>query len=55
MPDRPANDAEHRIIRDVVFGEGVVVHSFTNLYGCRIGDDQLEAVGAALHEFFEVG
>ena len=39
MPDRPANDAEHRIIRDVVFGEGVVVHSFTNLYGCRIGDD----------------
>ena len=22
---------------DVAFGEGVVVHSFTNLYGCRIG------------------
>ena len=38
MHDRPANDAEHRLIRDVRFGEGVVVHSFTNLYGCRIGD-----------------
>ena len=24
---------------DVDFGEGVVVHSFMNLYGCRIGDD----------------
>jgi len=38
MPDRPANDADYRLIRDVVFGEDVVVHSFTNLYGCRIGD-----------------
>lgn len=38
MPDFPANDAEHRFLRDVVFGEDVVVHSFTNLYGCRIGD-----------------
>ena len=38
MPDRPANDADHRLINDVVFGEGVVVHSFTNLYGCTIGD-----------------
>ena len=24
---------------DVDFGEDVVVQSFTNLYGCRIGDD----------------
>lgn len=38
MPDSPANDAEHRLIHDVVFGEDVVVHAFTNLYGCRIGD-----------------
>jgi UDP-2-acetamido-3-amino-2,3-dideoxy-glucuronate N-acetyltransferase len=35
--DRPANDAPHRLIRDCVFGEDVVVHSFTNLYGCEIG------------------
>lgn len=38
MADRPANEAPHRVIDDVVFGAGVVVHSFTNLYGCRIGD-----------------
>jgi acetyltransferase-like isoleucine patch superfamily enzyme len=34
----PSNEAPHRLIRDVEFGEGVVVRSFTNLYGCRIGD-----------------
>jgi len=39
MPDRPANEAPFRLITDVEFGEGVVVHPFTNLYGCRIGDE----------------
>jgi UDP-2-acetamido-3-amino-2,3-dideoxy-glucuronate N-acetyltransferase len=34
----PANDAPYRSIHDVEFGEDVVVHSFTNLYGCRLGD-----------------
>jgi acetyltransferase-like isoleucine patch superfamily enzyme len=34
----PVNDAPHRLLDDVTFGEGVVVHAFTNLYGCRIGD-----------------
>ena len=34
----PVNDAPYRLINDVEFGEGVVVYSFTNLYGCRIGD-----------------
>ena len=38
MPDTPANDAPFRTLVDVMFGDGVVVHSFTNLYGCRIGD-----------------
>jgi UDP-2-acetamido-3-amino-2,3-dideoxy-glucuronate N-acetyltransferase len=33
----PVNDAPHRLIDDVEFGEGVIVYSFTNLYGCRIG------------------
>jgi len=37
MPDAPANDAPHRLIVDVEFGDDVVVHPFTNLYGCRIG------------------
>jgi UDP-2-acetamido-3-amino-2,3-dideoxy-glucuronate N-acetyltransferase len=37
VPDAPANDAPYRLIEDVDFGEDVVVHSFTNLYGCTIG------------------
>jgi UDP-2-acetamido-3-amino-2,3-dideoxy-glucuronate N-acetyltransferase len=35
----PANDAPYRLISDVEFGSGVIVHPFTNLYGCRIGDE----------------
>jgi len=38
VPAAPVNDAPHRLISDVAFGEGVVAHAFTNLYGCRIGD-----------------
>jgi len=37
MAEGPSNDAPYRLISDVDFGEDVVVHSFTNLYGCRIG------------------
>jgi len=33
----PANDAPHRLLDDVELGPGVVIHSFVNLYGCRIG------------------
>lgn len=33
----PANEAPYRQIDDVAFGDDVVVHPFTNLYGCRIG------------------
>jgi len=39
MSDSPANDAPYRLIEDVTFGENVVVYSFTNLYGCQIGDN----------------
>ena len=39
MADRPANEAPNRLIDDVNFGDGVVVASFTNLYGCHIGDE----------------
>src|SRR3954452_13043775 len=38
MPDAPSNDALFRLSKDVEFGDEVVVYSFTNLYGCRIGD-----------------
>jgi UDP-2-acetamido-3-amino-2,3-dideoxy-glucuronate N-acetyltransferase len=37
MLGEPANDAPFRLIADVSFGDDVVVYSFTNLYGCRIG------------------
>jgi acetyltransferase-like isoleucine patch superfamily enzyme len=33
----PANDAPYRLLVDVELGDGVVVYSFTNLYGCSIG------------------
>jgi UDP-2-acetamido-3-amino-2,3-dideoxy-glucuronate N-acetyltransferase len=39
MAEGPANDAPYRLIDDVTFGENVVVYSFSNLYGCRIGDN----------------
>jgi UDP-2-acetamido-3-amino-2,3-dideoxy-glucuronate N-acetyltransferase len=38
LPAEPANDAPFRLIAGVEFGEDVQVFSFTNLYGCRIGD-----------------
>jgi UDP-2-acetamido-3-amino-2,3-dideoxy-glucuronate N-acetyltransferase len=39
MATEPVNTAPYRLIDDVRFGEGVIVRSFTNLYGCAIGDD----------------
>jgi acetyltransferase-like isoleucine patch superfamily enzyme len=39
METEPFNDASFRIIEDVLFGKNVVVYPFTNLYGCRIGDN----------------
>jgi acetyltransferase-like isoleucine patch superfamily enzyme len=39
MPTSPSNDAPFRLINDVEFGRDVVVYSFTNLYGCSIGDE----------------
>lgn len=39
MADRPVNEAPHRLIDGVAFGENVVVFPFTNLYGCEIGDN----------------
>ncbi|MEZ5098361.1 MAG: acyltransferase [Thermoleophilia bacterium] len=37
MASMPANDAPNRLLNDVEFGDDVVVQSFTNLYGCRVG------------------
>jgi acetyltransferase-like isoleucine patch superfamily enzyme len=38
VADGPANDAPYRLFSDVEFGDAVVVQSFTNLYGCSLGD-----------------
>lgn len=37
MASSPSNEAPYRLIDGVEFGEDVVVHPFSNLYGCRIG------------------
>jgi UDP-2-acetamido-3-amino-2,3-dideoxy-glucuronate N-acetyltransferase len=39
MADGPANEAPYRLLNDVQFGDGVVVQSFTNLYGCSLGEE----------------
>lgn len=44
----PANDAPYRLLSDVSLGEGVAIHSFTNLYGCTIG------AGTRIGTFVEV-
>jgi len=38
MAEGPANEAPYRLLDNVRFGVGVVVQSFTNLYGCEVGD-----------------
>jgi UDP-2-acetamido-3-amino-2,3-dideoxy-glucuronate N-acetyltransferase len=48
MSEAPANEAPYRMIRDVEFGADVNVYSFTNLYGCSVGD------GSRIGTFVEV-
>jgi UDP-2-acetamido-3-amino-2,3-dideoxy-glucuronate N-acetyltransferase len=51
----PANDAPHRLIADVAFGDDVVVYSFTNLYGCRIGSGTRVGTFVEIQRGAEVG
>jgi acetyltransferase-like isoleucine patch superfamily enzyme len=39
VAEGPVNDASNRQLNEVEFGDNVVVYPFTNLYGCRIGDN----------------
>jgi UDP-2-acetamido-3-amino-2,3-dideoxy-glucuronate N-acetyltransferase len=55
MPDSPANDAPYRCLDDVAFGPGVVVRSFTNLYGCRIGADSQIGTFVEIQRGAEIG
>jgi acetyltransferase-like isoleucine patch superfamily enzyme len=48
MADQPANEAPHRLLREVSFGDDVRVYPFTNLYGCSVGD------GSRIGTFVEV-
>ena len=55
VPSQPVNDAPYRMIRDVEFGAGVVVYSFTNLYGCGIGDESRIGTFVEIQAGVEVG
>jgi UDP-2-acetamido-3-amino-2,3-dideoxy-glucuronate N-acetyltransferase len=48
MAAEPANEAPYRLIDGVEFGADVHVHSFVNLYGCRIG------AGSRIGPFVEI-
>lgn len=55
MPNTPANDAQFRCIDDVEFGADVVVHPFTNLYGCRIGAGSRVGTFVEIQRDVEIG
>jgi len=55
VPDSPANEAPYRLLNDVEFGRGVVVHPFTNLYGCRIGDESRIGPFVEIQSQVEIG
>ena len=55
MPSGPSNEAPYRLIDDVRFGADVVVFSFTNLYGCSIGDRSRIGVFVEVQRGAEIG
>jgi len=55
VTDQPVNDAPFRILRDVMLGDGVVVQAFTNLYGCRIGDETRVGTFVEIQKDVEIG
>jgi acetyltransferase-like isoleucine patch superfamily enzyme len=55
VAERPANEAPYRLLNDVEFGVGVVVHPFTNLYGCRIGDESRIGPFVEIQSAVEIG
>jgi UDP-2-acetamido-3-amino-2,3-dideoxy-glucuronate N-acetyltransferase len=55
VTDQPVNDAPFRILRDVALGDGVVVQAFTNLYGCRIGDETRIGTFVEIQKDVEIG
>jgi UDP-2-acetamido-3-amino-2,3-dideoxy-glucuronate N-acetyltransferase len=51
----PANDVPYRRLDDVAFGANVIVHPFTNLYGCRIGSDTRIGTFVEIQRGAEIG
>jgi UDP-2-acetamido-3-amino-2,3-dideoxy-glucuronate N-acetyltransferase len=51
----PSNAAPFRQLDEVTFGDDVVVHSFTNLYGCRIGAHSRVGTFVEIQRGAEVG
>jgi len=54
-PGAPANDAQYRLIDGVEFGDGVIVHAFTNIYGCKIGSDSRIGTFVEIQRGAEIG
>lgn len=54
-PVAPANEAPYRLLSNVELGMNVVVHSFTNLYGCRIGDESRIGPFVEIQSGVEIG
>src|SRR4029077_3522677 len=55
VPGSPANEAPYRLLNGVEFGAGVVVHPFTNLYGCQIGDESRIGPFVEIQSGVEIG
>jgi acetyltransferase-like isoleucine patch superfamily enzyme len=55
VADTPANEAPYRLLNNVEFGAGVVVHPFTNLYGCRIGEESRIGPFVEIQSGVEIG
>ena len=55
VADRPTNEAPYRLLDEVEFGVAVVVHPFTNLYGCRIGDESRIGPFVEIQSGVEIG
>jgi UDP-2-acetamido-3-amino-2,3-dideoxy-glucuronate N-acetyltransferase len=55
MAESPVNAATNRLLDGVALGEGVVVHAFTNLYGCTIGNESRIGSFVEIQQGAEIG
>src|ERR1700759_4845142 len=55
MADQPANEAPYRLLRDVRFGDGAKVYSFSNLYGCEVGEGSQDGTFVEIRAGAKIG